>query len=739
MAPSDAFSTAANVFSVLGLADIVFKYGREVCETLSKLHNVPNEIKELLVEIECVKEHAARVKTHLEDLARSSLPQRSKDFTAPLEALLFHCHEELVLINKSISESTLSKQDGWLKKLRKNAKWVWDGQDITLARRRLARWRRELESTLTLAGRANDVSIYAEVASTRSDVAQAASDSKTAVSDLSTTASSIENGVHTISATMDTFFQGNNAQLGGMKDLLLDTQGATKSGNVQVLQKLDSAADSSSVQCSALQNDIRGGVNAVRRDVHTMSQSMRQSRRDQTRKQRSGTRKMLNKLEEVNANMTQIFASLNLTRVGETAFIFEGTNLELVTLPLELLHSELVKALPTLQSQTKIKMSQSEAAWVQQQFEMVRTASFELSANASRSRAAKGLPTATDHQPWCQQAVMHSSSACSVISQRSSVSASRRSIFYRRESLKTPLGCLNLIVIRSSSPGKDPEDTELESMTISFYPSEQFRLPGISANFPRRLPFARQHIPPTIRIWNIIPYDSPAFAAAAADDVYALTGLFESGIASPFDRTSDGYSLVAEAIKTTSCEVFKLLLEQGAGLSEMDSVDLDWDVDYLPCSKKDVPKLHKIFLLLSKHIPDFFAEGDALTWIGVYPFILAVEPSVKAWDFDFSDAELVSCLKSAVQLAIDNSIHIDTLHTDLLQSYGKSLEDVWPGLFNNLWRLPDYKKLIRAWDIDQLGDLAEIILQQSSVLREAWVHGMDVDDFFLMGVASLWE
>ncbi|KAF4540082.1 uncharacterized protein LTHEOB_9556 [Lasiodiplodia theobromae] len=382
MAPSEAFSTAANVFSVVGLADIVFKYGREVYETLSKVRNAPEEIKQLLGEVKDVEGHASRVKAFLTDLAQSALQQQRRDLASRIETLLLHFQEELVIISKSVTESTLSSSDGWLKKLRKNAKWVWDEQDITLARRRLERWKRELDSTLILAGRKMDVSIHAEIASARVDITQGSSDSTAALSHIRNTASSIENKVDGLSTTVGTFLQDNNAQVSGLRGIVLDTQEATNSARMQVLQKLDSVTGGSKAQHSALQNDVRGGVNSVRKDIHIMSQSMRQSRRQQTRKQRSATKKIMNKLEEVNANMVDNFATLNLTRTGDGAFTFEGSNLEAMTLPLELLYSELVRTLPALQSKTKLNVSQSEAGWIQQQFEMVRAASFEISATS---------------------------------------------------------------------------------------------------------------------------------------------------------------------------------------------------------------------------------------------------------------------------------------------------------------------------------------------------------------------
>lgn len=696
-----------------------------------------------------------------------------------------------------------------------------------------------------------DVSIHAEIASARVDITQGSSDSTAALSHIRNTASSIENKVDGLSTTVGTFLQDNNAQVSGLRGIVLDTQEATNSARMQVFQKLDSVTGGSKAQHSALQNDVRGGVNSVRKDIHIMSQSMRQSRRQQTRKQRSATKKIMNKLEEVNANMVDNFATLNLTRTGDGAFTFEGSNLEAMTLPLELLYSELVRTLPALQSKTKLNVSQSEAGWIQQQFEMVRAASFEISASTARSRATQRPPSAIARNPWRQQIVMHSASSSGFVGQRSPAPASRRLILYQSESLKTPIGTLNLSVIRSNGTRKDPKDTELESMAITFCPSDHFGLPGVSANFTHHHPFTRQHIPPIIRIWNIVPRDSPAFAAVARDDVSELIRLFEVGVASPFDRTPDGYSLAIGAIEYHSCQSFKLLLEQGAGIQEIESATKTFTAPGVLRSKDDALKLYQMISLISAHILGPSSDDKLCTWIALCPiFSILEQVQLNFWECEPSDAELFSCFKYSLQVHLENflgvfkkpiesvpvvlllayavvlgnilvpisrfyellDIHLPSLEclgdiiagafsciqedldcraeiflpylVELLQmgvspdcmnkdgftlsdyalddmrtllvwiaavrkagfqlsevhcADGISLEEHWTEFLEDLREISGWKKAIAACDMDQLGDMTEAFLMQSSRLREAWLHGMEVEDFFLIGVACLWD
>lgn len=153
MAPSEAVSTVANAFSVVGLADIVFKYGQEVYETLAKIQRAPQEISELLGEVKDIEGNVARIRILLSDFEESSFPQHEKQAIHSIEALLSRCHQELLFIRKLAKEAISAAKDGWFAQFSISTSWVWNEQDIALSRRRLARLREEMNSMLTLVGR----------------------------------------------------------------------------------------------------------------------------------------------------------------------------------------------------------------------------------------------------------------------------------------------------------------------------------------------------------------------------------------------------------------------------------------------------------------------------------------------------------------------------------------------------------------------------------------------------------
>lgn len=153
MASSEIFSTVANAFSVVGLADIVFKYGREVVETLVKIHDAPKDVGQLLTEVKDVEARIGRIRIVTSDFAQSSLPQKDKDVIPAIEALLLRCQQEFILIQKSIKEASILATDGLFGKFRKSARWVWNEQKVAASSREMARLSRELDSILLLTGR----------------------------------------------------------------------------------------------------------------------------------------------------------------------------------------------------------------------------------------------------------------------------------------------------------------------------------------------------------------------------------------------------------------------------------------------------------------------------------------------------------------------------------------------------------------------------------------------------------
>ncbi|KAH7060372.1 hypothetical protein B0J12DRAFT_769248 [Macrophomina phaseolina] len=853
MAPSEAVSTVANAFSVVGLADIVFKYGQEVYETLAKIQRAPQEISELLGEVKDIEGNVARIRILLSDFEESSFPQHEKQAIHSIEALLSRCHQELLFIRKLAKEAISAAKDGWFAQFSISTSWVWNEQDIALSRRRLARLREEMNSMLTLVGRRNDIIIHTEIKNTRADLAQASSDSSAALAHLTTVTNTVGEKIDSVSTGMLAFAQEGKSVWNDFNTAISDTQHVAKVGTAKVQRQLTIAASNSKTHYSLVRKEIVSGTRLVHNDLRAVSKGIRHSRRQQARQQSSATTQIMGKMEEMETKMMQSIATLSLTQTAEGAFTFEGKNVESVTLPLMLLHSQLLKALPILRSEGKIPVSQAEASWIQQQFEAVLAASHEISAKAAglyavvKGRAAvamqpSGWQSNTGSEPQ-EHAQMAQSNT-----QHGAVQL-KPGFWYDTGHHEMPAGVIDFMVTQVVNDEEHLKHESFRSITFSFMPNPDLWVTGISATFTKDRIYGSRPVLPSLRIWNVVPRNSAAFSAVASNDVKELRRLFDTRSASPFDRTPDGHSLAAEAVRHRHYEVFELLLRQGAGIHELQWAYDDFGNASRTNSTADYINNSRIFSLVETYVPDlFFCFKDLDHFVNIFrvmplevreaisnpcassidatalfgPFInlmnfqASLEPDTvfsastailvlicdsrtnitRKSDFTSGMSRVLATHGLPRRITVDSSgrcgfhVALDALkegyHTNELaipffvlsleNGYPANLADkqgrtptdavrlsarkllVWKeavhragyryeelhcgdgttlyelveDLLGNPRNIPDDRKLLEACGMDQLGGLAEAILMDSSLLREAWFYGIEDDGFLLL-------
>lgn len=153
MTSTELFSSAANAFSVVGLADVVFKYGRQAYDALEKVHRAQKEVKDLLEKINDVEQLVVQATSFLEDFKRCGCPPKFARVILRLTNLLDRCQKEFLWIRNEAQRSALHAGEGWFSKLSKNTKWVLCQQDVVQSCNRLERVRTEIDSTLNIIGR----------------------------------------------------------------------------------------------------------------------------------------------------------------------------------------------------------------------------------------------------------------------------------------------------------------------------------------------------------------------------------------------------------------------------------------------------------------------------------------------------------------------------------------------------------------------------------------------------------
>lgn len=645
---------------------------------------------------------------------------------------------------------------------------------------------------------------------------------------------------------MDTLTKYNVVQMHGLSSAVLDARNAILAGMATIDRKLGQMTNSSETRCAVMHHDIRTETSTVRKDLRSISKEIKHSRKQHLRHQKAANTEILTRLGEVQSDI----ATLSLTRTAEDAFTFEGSNLESVTFPLMLLHSELTKALPTLKSQAKIRVSQSEAFWVQQKFEEILAASHDLSAKAARTRATGSRHSTKRSNHWKSVSDPIYGHLRALQKTNNFKGPQRqRELTYWSKCQPTAVGILEFIRIRSEDV-EDPGDTEPHSITISFYPKVEFGQPGISSNFSYNQSFG---ILPSLRVFNITPRTCSAFIAVRHNDVPVLRRLFDTGTASPSDRTPDGYSLAAEAVRSKSSEVFELLLQQGAGIHEFQSAydgfcdddliesEKDWtDISHMLSSVIfrrsevfDCFEYYEILInlnislfysLLKESLDSFmltanvtsplksflemtgrFSYDENVQQVGyMLPvtsmYICAVLMGKVGFSGSFPIRQLYETLGIDLKWALSSGVDGETiLHiifgdfdmisweienlglaipliveilelgapinqanhkgdtpTDeacecasgltiwtaavsragyrLEQVYcgdGTTLAEIWQAFLDNSWRIPKDENLIRACGLDQLGEIAEAILEDSLLLRGSWIYAMEIHELVL--------
>lgn len=125
-----AFSTAANAFAVVGLADVVFKATTGLYDRASKLRNAAHNIKAYLSELKQFVEVIADIHSFVSSFASSPYSTDDARSLASLQSALRNCQVSLDRMRGFIDEVAPTAQGGWLQQLVKNTRWVWSEQEV---------------------------------------------------------------------------------------------------------------------------------------------------------------------------------------------------------------------------------------------------------------------------------------------------------------------------------------------------------------------------------------------------------------------------------------------------------------------------------------------------------------------------------------------------------------------------------------------------------------------------------
>jgi hypothetical protein len=148
-----ALSVTANAFAVVGLADIVFRHGRDLYELYERAQSASRSISRLLAELRAVTSIVVRTRIFVHEFESSSFALEDRLTLPHIESILTLCGHEFGILMEIIASTQTRANDGWTTQFLKCFKWALDEQSVEQSCQRLHRLNTCLTTALSLNGR----------------------------------------------------------------------------------------------------------------------------------------------------------------------------------------------------------------------------------------------------------------------------------------------------------------------------------------------------------------------------------------------------------------------------------------------------------------------------------------------------------------------------------------------------------------------------------------------------------
>ena len=164
--------------------------------------------------------------------------------------------------------------------------------------------------------------------------------------------------------------------------------------------------------------------------------------------------------------------------------------------------------------------------------------------------------------------------------------------------------------------------TNCSKTTIDIRFNPVFIGQGVHITFPSSSQRYSTRFDMQLRSYRVVSKSSPVFNALHKADIPSLRSLFKSGMASPFDVDTSGFSLLDNALSITKAmnreeplSLIQFLLSCGAHFTPMSSHHSGrWITDVLQ-DEKSGPDIMRLYMDNCEHDP--FGDSDMSTWISV--------------------------------------------------------------------------------------------------------------------------
>jgi hypothetical protein len=149
-----AFSTAANAFSVVGLADVVFRLGVDTASLYSRFRNASKDIASLVDEIKAFVEIIAQIRVYLDEYRQSPYAQSDgQSLMLQLSKILSDCEKELRDIQQLANKHKREPNDGLAMQMMKSWGWTLQNKQVSECCKRIRLLNTNLQTILIFIGR----------------------------------------------------------------------------------------------------------------------------------------------------------------------------------------------------------------------------------------------------------------------------------------------------------------------------------------------------------------------------------------------------------------------------------------------------------------------------------------------------------------------------------------------------------------------------------------------------------
>lgn len=149
----EAFSAAANVFAIVGVVDVAYRYGTELYEFFSKVRNASTDARQLLSALQNLVSVLAQVRSLLIDFSKSEIPIDYQALSA-LQSILKHCEADLNQLQIHAAKVKVANNSQvWFSKVAATWNWALQGQYILQVTQRLEVHKTDLIAALSVLGR----------------------------------------------------------------------------------------------------------------------------------------------------------------------------------------------------------------------------------------------------------------------------------------------------------------------------------------------------------------------------------------------------------------------------------------------------------------------------------------------------------------------------------------------------------------------------------------------------------